>query len=333
MKLPDKASSDAFVLVHRLSVTYRPEGGEPVRALQEASLEIRPGELVGILGESGSGKSTLAACLLRLLPSDAHYDSGSIWYRGRDLVTLSEAELRGIRGVKIALIPQDPALALNPVIQVGRQIAEVLRAHIRMSRQDRRTRVAELLAEVGFDQPRQIYHAYPHQLSGGQRQRVVIAQAMACRPGLVIADEPTSKLDASLQAEILSLMREIGRRHQTAFVLISHDPTVLAGFVDRIAVMYAGRIVEKGRTQDIFRTPLHPYTQALVRLCRRYLSSGDTRARFPAIDGEPADLTHTGVGCPFAPRCPERMQVCTEHELQETVPQPSHPVSCFKYGN
>jgi oligopeptide/dipeptide ABC transporter ATP-binding protein len=231
------------------------------------------------------------------------------------------------------LIPQDPALTLNPVISVGDQIAEVLRAHVRMTRRDRRARVEELLAEVGFDQPRQIYHAYPHQLSGGQRQRVAIAQAMSCRPALVIADEPTSKLDAPLQWEILGLMREIARQHQTAFVLISHDPTVLAGFVDRIAVMYAGRVVEEGSAADILRRPLHPYTQALVQLCRRYLSNADTRARFPSIAGEPADLTRCDVGCPFAPRCPERMQICSERSLVETIPQPSHRVSCFKYGN
>jgi oligopeptide/dipeptide ABC transporter ATP-binding protein len=148
---------------------------------------------------------------------------------------------------------------------------------------------------------------------------------------LVIADEPTSKLDASLQAEILSLMREISQRYQTAFMLISHDPTVLAGFVDRIAVMYAGRVVEEGRTEDIFRHPLHPYTQALVRLCSRYLPESGTRTRFASIAGEPPSLSDPGAGCPFARRCPERMKVCTERDLRETIPQPSHRVSCFKY--
>ncbi len=333
MKLPGEHSNGTLVLARALSVSYLPEGGPPVRALDQAGLEIRPGEFVGILGESGSGKSTLAAALLRLLPADARYDGGSISFRDLDLLGLSDADLRRIRGAEIALIPQDPALALNPVISVGDQIAEVLRAHVRISRQQRRTRVEELLTEVGFEPPKQIYNACPHQLSGGQRQRIVIAQAMACRPALVIADEPTSKLDAALQTEILSLMREIGARHHTAFVLISHDPTVLAGFANRVAVMYAGRVVEEGRTEDIFRRPLHPYTQALVRLCGRYLPSAGTRKRFPAIEGEPPDLTNRGVGCPFAPRCPERMQVCAERDLQETTPQPSQRVSCFKYGN
>ena len=333
MSFAAEPAIETLAVVHKLSVTYLPDSGQPVRALDQASLAIRPGELIGILGESGSGKSTLAAALLRLLPADARYDSGSIQFRGRDLLTLPEPELRRVRGAEIALIPQDPALALNPVIPVGNQIAEVLRAHVRMTRLDRTTRVEELLVEVGFDQPRPIYRTYPHQLSGGQRQRIVIAQAIACRPQLVIADEATSKLDASLQAEILALMKEIGQRHRTAFVVISHDPTVLAGFVDRIAVMYAGRIVEEGRTEDIFRRPLHPYTQALVRLSARYLPNARTRTRFPAIDGEPANLTSRDTGCPFAPRCPERMQVCTERDLQETTPQLSQRVSCFKYGN
>jgi oligopeptide/dipeptide ABC transporter ATP-binding protein len=333
MTLLAAISVETLALVHRLSVTYLPGGDQPVRALDQASLEIRPGELVGILGESGSGKSTLAAAFLRLLPAVARYDSGSIRFRGRDLLVLPEAELRRIRGAEIALIPQDPALALNPVVQVGHQIAEVLRAHLPMAGRERTTRVEELLAEVGFAQPQQIYSAYPHQLSGGQRQRVAIAQAMSCRPALVIADEPTSKLDASLRTEILSLMREISRRHHTAFVLISHDPTVLAGFVQRVAVMYAGRIVEEGYTEDIFRRPLHPYTLALMRLCARYMPKTGTRTRFLAIEGEPPELTCLGVGCRFAPRCPERMQVCTERDLQETTPQPSHRVSCFKYGN
>jgi oligopeptide/dipeptide ABC transporter ATP-binding protein len=333
MPVPAECSLETLALVHRLSVTYLADRDQPVRALEQASLEIRRGEFVGILGESGSGKSTLATAFLRLLPARARYDSGAIRFRDHDLLSLPESEMRRIRGAEIALIAQDPALSLNPVISVGDQIAEVLRAHVPMTGRERRARVEELLAEVGFDRPGQIYPAYPHQLSGGQRQRVVIAQAIACRPQLVIADEPTSKLDASRQAEILALMRAIGQRHQMTFVVISHDPTVLAGLVDRIAVMYAGRIVEEGNSEEIFRRPLHPYTQALVRLVGRYLPNADVRRRFRAIEGEPPDLTGAGVGCPFAPRCPERMQVCTERDVDETMPQPSHRVSCFKYDH
>lgn len=333
MEFSAESSSETIALVSRLLVTYLPEGDPPVRALDQASLDIRPGERVGILGESGSGKSTLAAAFLRLLPANARYDCGSIWFRSRDLLALPETELRRIRGAELALIPQDPALALNPVLSVGNQIAEVIRAHVRITARERKTRVEELLSEVGFDRPQDIHAVYPHQLSGGQRQRVVIAQAMACHPALVIADEPTSKLDASLQGEILTLMRGMSQRHHTAFVLITHDPTVLAGFVDRIAVMYAGRVVEEGSTENIFRRPLHPYTQALLRLSSRYLAGASVRTRFPVIEGEPPDLTGQGVGCRFASRCPERMQVCTERDLEETTPESSRRVSCFKYEN
>src|SRR5260370_32826230 len=219
MKFRAEPFIETLALVHRLSVTYL-DGDQPVRALDQASLAIGPGELVGILGESGSGKSTLAAAFLRLLPTNARFDSGSIRFRDRDLLVLPEAELRRIRGAEIALIPQDPALALNPVVQVGDQIAEVLRAHVPMAAEARKARVQELLGEVGFDRPRQIHNAYPHQLTGAHRQHVVIPPPMACRPQLVIADEPTSKLDASLQAETLSVMREIGQRHPMAFFVL-----------------------------------------------------------------------------------------------------------------
>ena len=326
-------SSGILAQVRALSVTYRPEAGQSVRALDQASLEIRRGEVLGVLGESGSGKSTLASALMRLLPGGARYDTGTIQFRDMDLLRLTEPQMRQIRGMGMAMISQDPALALNPVIRVGDQISEVIRAHIRTTAGERTRRVGELLQEVGFDQIEPIYAAYPHQLSGGQRQRVVIAQAMACRPELVIADEPTSKLDASLRAEILALMRDIGKRHGTAFVLISHDPTVVAGFADRIAVMYAGRVVEEGSAKDIFRRPLHPYTQAMVRLTARHIADANVRTRFSAIAGEPPDLTQLGAGCPFAPRCPERMQHCTERDPEETVPEPARRVSCFKYEN
>jgi oligopeptide/dipeptide ABC transporter ATP-binding protein len=331
MDAPVTNSDEALALVRGLSVSYEPDGGQPVRALVQASLSIGPGESLGILGESGSGKSTLASALMRLLPANARYETGEVFFRGCNLLEASEGELRNIRGARIALIPQDPALALNPVISVGDQIAEVLRAHVLTTRQARRTRVEELLVEVGFDQPQQIYPAYPHQLSGGQRQRIAIAQAVACHPALIIADEPTSKLDASLQTEILTLMRRIGRQHGSALVLISHDPTVLAGFVDRIAVMYAGRVIEEGSTDDIFRRPLHPYTQALVRLSSRYLAMQAVRTPFPSIQGEPPDLTETVAGCPFAERCTERMPVCSERDLQETTPELGRRVRCFKY--
>ena len=319
--------------MRELTVTYSPEGGEPIRALDGVSLKVRSGEIVGILGESGCGKSTLASALLRLLAPHAKCEGGTILVRGRDLLNLSERELRAIRGSEISLIPQDPALSLNPVMTGGSQVGEVLRAHLPLTPQQRRERVMELFREVGFDHPEEIYSAYPHQLSGGQRQRIAIAQAVACRPALLIADEPTSKLDATLQAEIVALLSQIRRQHGTAILVISHDPTLFAGFADRIAVMYAGRIVEVGKTAEIFGRPLHPYTQALVRIAASSAITGSrARVRLQAIEGESPDPTCIPVGCRFEPRCSERMEVCSRRYPREFMPEPSRPVNCFKYG-
>lgn len=326
-------SKEFLVQVRDLTVTYAPEDGFPIRALDGIRIEVRPGEIVGILGESGCGKSTLASALLRLLPAHARCDGGTIRMGGHDLLNLSERELRSIRGREISLVPQDPALALSPVMMVGTQISEVLRAHLPLNSQQRRKRVVELLCEVGFDQPEEIYSAYPHQLSGGQRQRIVIAQAVACRPALVIADEPTSKLDGTLQAEIIALLSQIRREHGTSILVISHDPTSFAGFADRIAVMYAGRIVEVGSSAEIFGRPLHPYTQALIRIATAaMLTAARARMRLPAIAGESPDPTCIPVGCRFEPRCSERKDVCSRHYPREFMPEPSRPVNCFKFG-
>ena len=303
-----------------------------MRALDGISIDINAGEIVGILGESGCGKSTLAGALLRLLAPNARCGGGTILIRGCELLNLTEKELRLVRGRLVSRIPQDPALALNPVITAGSQIGEVLRAHWASNAQQRRTRAMELLREVGFEHPEQIYSAYPHQLSGGQRQRIAIAQAIACRPALLIADEPTSKLDATLQGEIIALLAQIRQQHGTAILLISHDPALFAGFADRIAVMYAGRIVETGTSAEILGRPLHPYTQALVRLMMPVVTGSRVRARLPAIEGEPFDPTCFPVGCRFAPRCVERMDVCSRRYPGEFLPEPSRPVNCFKYG-
>jgi ABC-type glutathione transport system ATPase component len=268
-----------------LTIDYAQSGDLPTRALAEAALQINQGEVIGVLGESGSGKSSLAYAILRLLPAHARVESGSILFRQRNLMRLQESELRAIRGKEIALIPQDPAVALNPVMRVGDQIGEVIRAHVALSRQKRRHSVEALLQSVGFDQPRQISSAYPHELSGGQRQRIAVAQAIACSPALVIADEPTSSLDASLRAEIIELLLEIRRRQGTAFLLISHDPTIFPGFADRMIVMYQGRVVEEGTTAEVFLRARHPYTRVLVRLSERYLAPPPaSRGRFPVIE-------------------------------------------------
>ncbi len=329
-------SKEYFAQVLELTVTYFPQDSDSIRALDGVSIGIRRGEVVGILGESGSGKSTLASAWLRLLAPHARCESGAILVGGRELLKLSETELRAIRGREIALIPQDPVLSLNPVMTAGTQIDEVLRAHLPLNSRERRPRVMELLREVGFDrrqEAEEIYSAYPHQLSGGQRQRIAIAQAVACRPALLIADEPTSKLDASLQAEIVALLSQIRRQHGTAILVISHDPTLFAGFADRIAVMYAGRIVEVGASTEIFGRPLHPYTQALLRIATSSdVTGSNLRVRLPAIEGESPDPSFIPVGCRFEPRCAERMEVCSHRYPREFMPEPSRPVNCFKYG-
>lgn len=322
---------ESLAQIRELKVTYLTARGVRVEAVDGVSLEIRGGEIVGILGESGCGKSTLAHAILRLLPKYARYEGGNIFLRGQDLLTMSEPELRAIRGRDVSLIPQDPSLSLNPVIGVGSQIAEVLRAHSSMGARERRERVTTLLGEVGFDRPEDTYDAYPHQLSGGQKQRIAIAQAIACRPSLIIADEPTSKLDAPLQGEIIGLLARIRQTHGTAIVVISHDPALFAGFADRIAVMYAGRVVEIAETRQILGRPLHPYTKALVQLAKA-TGMAATRSHFPAIEGESPDPTAFGAGCRFEPRCAERMEVCARRYPRAFVPEPSRPVNCFKYG-
>jgi ABC-type dipeptide/oligopeptide/nickel transport system ATPase component len=259
---------DSLVIeIHGLTVRYDPKTAASAFAIKEVGLRIGAGEVVGVLGESGSGKSTLAAAIMRLLPSTAECH-GQILFENRDLMAMGLDELQRIRGKYISLIPQDPATSLNPVIRIGTQISEVLRAHLQLNHSERKKRVQELLQEMGFDGPERIASSYPHQLSGGQRQRVVIAQAIACRPAVVIADEATSKLDAPLQMQIQSLMSAIVRRHGTTLIWITHDPATLVGFADRIVVMQAGRIVEQTATADLFRSPAHPYTRRLVELAR-----------------------------------------------------------------
>ena len=302
-----------------------------IRAVDGADLTVSAGEVVGILGESGSGKSTLAAALLRLLPPGAEIRSGSVQFEGHDVLAMTEGELRKIRGARMALVPQDPATSLNPVMKIGTQISEVLRAHLKVSRKEREDRVLELLREVGFPDPERVRSAYPHEVSGGQRQRAVIAQAVSCGPALVIADEPTSKLDSSLQNEILELLRKLVRRNRSALIFITHDPAILCGLANRIAVMYAGRIVEEGPTDEMLSRPLHPYTQALLRLFPAGAQENIRAAKLPVIPGEPPDLTHTGSGCRFEPRCGDRMPACANQDPGESTPSSLHRVSCFKY--
>jgi len=319
--------------IRGLSLSYAQPSGEPVRALKGVNLQIRPGEVLGILGESGCGKSTLANAVLGLTHRSARVEAGEILWGDSDLLSLPESKLRPIRGRQISLVPQEPALALNPVLSVGTQIGEVLRAHMSFSGKVRRERIDELLVEVGFDRPADIRNSYPHQLSGGQRQRIVLAQAIACGPQLLIADEPTSKLDAALRSEIAELLQKLHLRHGMAILLISHDVALIASLSDRIALMYAGSVIESGLSADILARPLHPYTQALLRLARSSVIASTTgKTHLPEIEGEHWQETSSDAGCPFEQDCLDRMAVCTQRAPHEMTPEPTRVVSCFRYG-
>ncbi len=317
--------------VRDLRVEYSNDGESPVAALDGVSFTLGPGEALGLLGESGCGKSSLAQAIPGLLPSAGRIAQGSVSFRGQRLDQLGERRLEKIRGAEIALILQDPTLALHPLHRIGEQIVEVIRAHRSWGKQRCRERARRLLAEVGLSETDGLDAAYPHQLSGGQRQRVVIAQALACEPALLIADEPTASLDVTTQARILRLLHDLKRRYDLALLLISHDPQVVTDIADRILVMYAGRLIEQGPAERIASHPLHPYTEALWRCIPPLPSPDSERAgrELPAIPGTAPSPTSQPAGCRFAPRCPRRMTICTERS-PEGVPQGAdHTVHCF----
>jgi ABC-type glutathione transport system ATPase component len=272
----------ALLEVADLTVCYDDHAGSsPAVAVRDLSLEADAGEVVGLLGESGCGKSTLLLAIVGLLPSSARVVRGSIRFRGRELLGLSEAELCGIRGAQIAVVFQDPSLALNPVRRVGPQVAEVLAAHGRESRRRCREGAFAMLAEVGLPEPARLYEAYPHELSGGQRQRVVIAQALACRPSLLLADEPTASLDSTTQAELRALLRKLQAEYDLAVLVASHDLGTLAELARRVLVMSAGAVVEGGSPAQVFGDPRHAYTRGLVGSYPRLATANRAPLRSP----------------------------------------------------
>jgi oligopeptide/dipeptide ABC transporter ATP-binding protein len=303
--------------------------GRPVVAADGVSFAIRKGETLGLVGESGSGKSVTAFSILRLLQPPGRIASGQVWFQGRDLLTLPESEMRQVRGAGIGLVFQEPMAALNPVMRVGAQIAEGLIVHGLAGRKDARARAVALLRAVRMADPEKRVDDYPHQLSGGMRQRVMIAIALACRPPLVIADEPTTALDVTVQAQILDLLRDMKREFDLSLLLITHDLGVIAETADRVAVMYAGRIVEEGPVRDIFRRPLHPYTRGLLASI-----PGDVGGRrLRAIDGVVPNLAALPPGCAFAPRCPERMAVCDTAVPALADIEPAHAARCYLHSD
>jgi len=302
-------------------------GGGTVHAVNGISFEIGPGETLGIVGESGCGKSVTALALLGLLPRAGRVRSGSARFDGRDLLRLSQRALRRVRGRQIAMIFQDPMTSLNPVLTIGRQLREPLETHFGMGRKAATARAAELLDRVGIPSPDARISDYPHQFSGGMRQRAMIAMALACRPKLMIADEPTTALDVTIQAQILALLRELVAEERTALILITHDLGVVAGMCERVNVMYAGMFMETGSADQLFASPRHPYTLGLLQSVPRLDAA--RRSQLQPIEGAPRDMLQPPSACPFQPRC--RYEV--EQSRLEVPPlveiERGHKVACF----
>jgi oligopeptide/dipeptide ABC transporter ATP-binding protein len=276
-----------------------------VRAVDGISLSLEPGQALGIVGESGSGKSVTALSIMGLIPRPpARIVDGSVEFQGRDLTTLSERELEDVRGRQIAMIFQDPMTSLNPTLKIKTQITEVLDRHFGTSKEEARRKAIELLEEVQIPNAADRLDDYPHRFSGGMRQRVMIAIALACHPKLLIADEPTTALDVTVQAEILDLLEELRREHEMGLILITHDMGVVAEVADEVAVMYAGQIVEQAPTLELFDNPEHPYTEALLGALPQLEGEGIRQGRLLSIPGRPPDLIAPPEGCRFAPRCP-----------------------------
>ena len=310
--------------VENLTVSFRTERGT-VRAIDGVSFAVAEGEVLGVVGESGSGKTVTLLAVMGLITDPNVIIEGSIRYRGKQLVGLSQREMRKLRGRDIAMIFQDPMTALTPVYTIGWQISEQILAHQKIGKAKAWQRAVELLAEVNIPKPDEAAYRYPHQLSGGMRQRAVIAMALSCNPALLVADEPTTALDVTVQAQILDLIRKLQRDHRSAIVFITHDMGVIAELADRVMVMYAGRIVERAGKEAIFRNPLHPYTRALLNSIPRL--EGERPRRLTSISGMPPSLINRPKGCSFSPRCPVRFEAC---EARPELSGVTHETACFR---
>lgn len=298
-----------------------------VKALNDVSIHLKEGEVLGIVGESGSGKSVTAYSLMGLTAHPGKLMGGTLHFNGHEIENMGEKEMRKIRGKEVSIIFQDPMTSLNPVYTIGNQITEVIRLHTDKDKKQAYDRAKELLELVGINEPEKRLKQYPHELSGGMRQRVMIAIALACEPKLLIADEPTTALDVTIQAQILELMMELKDKLGMAIIMITHDLGVVASMCDRIAVMYAGRIIEYGTTEDIFYRPHHMYTKGLIRSIPRL----DTKEheRLVPIEGTPVDLLNPPAGCPFAPRCESCMKICLREMPPVTQFDDVHYTQCW----
>ncbi|MDS0133810.1 MULTISPECIES: ABC transporter ATP-binding protein [unclassified Amycolatopsis] len=304
----------ALLEVRDLSVVFQRRGEQPFTAVEGVSFDVEPGQTVGLVGESGCGKSVTSLAIMRLLAKRGNKVTGSVRFEGTDLLSLSDREMRDRRGRDLGMVFQDPLSSLNPVIPIGLQITEVLERHRGMSRKAASVEAVDLLDKVGIPDPSRRLSEYPHQLSGGMRQRALIAIALACRPRLLIADEPTTALDVTIQAQILALLRELVQDTGTALIMITHDLGVVAGLCDEVNVLYGGKIVERAQRHQLFAEPRHPYTHGLLASIPR-LDAGRGEKLIP-IRGSVADNIPWDHGCAFAPRCPNALPVCREVQPQ-----------------
>lgn len=319
-----KDTTQALLHIENLKTVISSKDGKLV-PVDGVDITIPKGKTVGIVGESGCGKSMTAMSIMGLLPNTTHIEEGKILFQDMDLTKLNPKELRKITGDKISIIFQEPMTSLNPVIQVGKQVREAILLHEKVSKEEVKQRVIEIFRQVGIPEPERRYNAYPHQLSGGLRQRVMIGMAMVCNPDLLIADEPTTALDVTIEAQILHLMRQLQKDKGTSIMMITHNLGVVAEICDQVYVMYAGKVVESAEVHELFQNPKHPYTQGLLGA----LPKMDSRQRLNSIDGMVPTLKDMPTGCRFAPRCPMATQKCREEQPALVDVTAEHQVRCF----
>jgi len=320
--------SNSLLELRNVSVSFFTPLGE-VKAVNNVSYKLEKSSVLGIVGESGSGKSVSAYSIMGLIDKPGKITNGEVFFEGKDLLKVSASELRAIRGDQISMIFQDPMTSLNPVYTVGMQIREALSAHHKTTKNKATDRVVELLDLVGINDPRKRIKQYPHELSGGMRQRIMIAMALAGDPKVLIADEPTTALDVTIQAQILELIKDIQKKIQMAVILITHDFGIVADLADDIIVMYGGGIIESGSVYDIFKNPKHPYTKGLLKSLPRV---DIKQEKLIPIEGTPIDLINMRSGCPFSPRCNECLKVCIDHKPREHQFKDTHKASCWLYS-
>ncbi|MBM7587126.1 peptide/nickel transport system ATP-binding protein [Bacillus pakistanensis] len=314
--------------VNQLQTEFKKDD-QPIKILHGIDFQLNKGEVLGLVGESGCGKSITSLSIMRLFRgTSGKISGGSIYFNGEDLTTLSEESMRKIRGKQMAMIFQEPMTSLNPVMKIGEQMMEPIRLHLSLKKKEAKSHAISILEKVGIPRAEEILNEFPHQLSGGMRQRVMIAMAMSCNPKLLIADEPTTALDVTIQAQILSLMKKLQEEEKMSVLLITHDLGVVAEMCDRVVVMYAGRVVEEASVIDLFEDPKHPYTKGLIGSVPKI---GEKREKLDSISGNVPDPSNMPMGCKFAPRCKEAMPICFEEEPDTVSFENNRSCSCWLF--